>query len=86
MGLVGPAEDPVDFTPAGEDEEFIYSPTDRPGEPVTAGAPVGPGAFATPHAVQTTEDIAVQVARRAAADPRAPRSMKRWAQRALEGF
>ena len=85
MGLVGPAEDPVDFTPAGEDEEFIYSPTDRPGEPVTAGAPVGPGPLATPHALESDADIARRVAERIASDPSAPKSLKAFARRTLEG-
>lgn len=35
--------DVPDFQPSGEEEEFLYGPTDRPGEPVTAGAPFGPG-------------------------------------------
>ena len=84
MGLVGPAEDPVDFTPAGEDEEFIYSPTDRPAEPVTAGAPVGPGPDFTKHTVETEAEFRTRVAGTLAQAPtREARALAERLQRGL---
>lgn len=37
------AGDEEDWTPSTPEEVFLFSPTDRPNEPVTAGAPFGPG-------------------------------------------
>lgn len=85
-GIVGPVREPDPYVPSGDEEEFLFAQTDRPEEPVTAGAPVGPGAPTTRHSFVTDDDIAVQVARRAVADPNAPKSIRKWATRALEGF
>lgn len=85
MGLVATGPGPDEFVPSGEEEEFVYSQTDRPEEPVTAGVPFGPGAVGTPHAVQSDAELAQQVARRIAADPGAPKSLKAFARRAIEG-
>ena len=42
-----PPHDPnEDFQPSTPDEQFLYGPTDRPAEPLTAGSPFGPGADA----------------------------------------
>lgn len=35
------------FAPAGPEEQFLYSQTDKPDEPLTAGAPFGPGPSST---------------------------------------
>ena len=85
MGLVGPAEDPVDFTPAGEDEQFIYSPTDRPGEPVTAGAPIGPGADISTHTVESDAQFKQRVAERMAATSASP-EVRRFVERVQRGL
>jgi len=87
MGLVGPAEDPVDFTPAGEDEQFLYSPTDRPGEPVTAGAPFGPGPDATKHAMPlTTGGLVEQTIAGLQRIPNPPREVRAFIERASRGL
>ena len=85
-GLVGPVEQPEPYAPSGDEEEFLYAQTDRPEEPLTQGVPVGPGAPTTRHAYVSDEDLAVRVARQASADPAAPKSIRKWAARALEGF
>lgn len=86
VGLVGPVREPEPYVPKGAEEEFLFSPTDRPEEPLTTGVPVGPGAPTTRHAYLDDAGLAVQVARRAAADPAAPKAIRKWATRALEGF
>lgn len=52
VGLVPPQEE-QGFTPQGDQEQFIYGPSDRPQEPGSAGLPFGPGA----DIVQPTTDF-----------------------------
>jgi hypothetical protein len=44
------------YEPSGEEDGFIYGRTDRPSEPVTQGAPVGPGANVTRNTMGETDD------------------------------
>lgn len=84
VGLIPPDNPP--YQPAGESDQFLFSPTDRPAEPFTQGLPFGPGANATRESYQSDEDLVRQVAGQAAKDPAAPKSMKAFAARALEGM
>ena len=86
VGLAPTVREPEPYNPSGDEEEFLYAQTDRPEEPLTQGVPVGPGAPTTRHAYVSDEDLAVRVARQASADPAAPKSIRKWAARALEGF
>lgn len=62
MGLVGPATPPEPHQPQGPEEQFLFSPTDRPGEPITHGAPFGPGAPNVRGAFSSDADVVSQVA------------------------
>ena len=53
MGLVAEGPEPDPYAPSGDEEEFLFSQTDRPDEPITAGAPVGPGPDLSRHAIET---------------------------------
>jgi hypothetical protein len=55
-----PPEEP--FKPANPQEAFLFSPTDRPGEPATHGAPIGPGADYTPHTYESDQEFLARVA------------------------
>jgi hypothetical protein len=84
VGLIPPEEDP--YQPQGDAENFLYSPTDRPQEPATAGLPYGPGANGIPQMPESDGDLVHRVAAVAVNDPAAPSEMKAFAQRALKGM
>ena len=46
-----------EWKPATPTEAFLFSPTDRPDEPATHGAPFGPGAAMTQYAYETTNEF-----------------------------
>jgi hypothetical protein len=46
--LIDEDGDDDEFQPADDGEAFLFSPTDRPGEPITAGMPMGEGPNMTP--------------------------------------
>lgn len=83
IGLVPP--DNPGYQPTGEEDQFLFSPTDRPNEPFSAGLPFGPGKNATAASYQTDDDLVKQIAAQAAKDPAAPKSLKAFAARALQG-
>lgn len=57
-----PPYDPAqEFQPADNTEAFLYGPTDRPSEPVTAGAPFGPGPDAPLTAAPTPQQFVQNV-------------------------
>lgn len=85
VGLVPPPDEPQ-YAPSGDAEQFLFSPTDRPGEPVTAGQPYGPGALVVPGARETDDQIVQRVAAQALKDPSAPKQLKDFANRALNGM
>jgi hypothetical protein len=62
MGLVAETPDPDPYAPSGDEEEFLYSQTDRPGEPLTAGAPVGAGSDFSRHALEDDDSFRERVA------------------------
>jgi hypothetical protein len=84
-GLIGPVEEEDEFLPAGDEESFLFSPSDRVAEPITAGMPFGDGPDVSRHAFQTDEELVTQVAARIATDKRAPKTLKDFSRRALEG-
>lgn len=85
VGLIPPPDQP-DYTPATPEEQFLYSPTDRPKEPFSHGLPFGDGANYTPQAQENDDQFVKRIASQAAADPAAPRQMKQFAERALNGM
>jgi len=78
-------DDDLLFQPEGEEEEFLFGPSDRPAEPITTGAPFGPGADVVRRSFQSDDQLVAQVAERIAADPRAPKVLRAFSRRALEG-
>ena len=84
-GLVDESR-PVEFQPKTPQEQFLFSPTDRPDEPVTAGAPIGGGRNVTRHVVDTPQDFQARVVQEIQADPNPPREVKALLQRMAEGM
>ena len=84
MGLIGTGQGPEPHQPANPEEQFLFSQTDRPDEPITHGAPFGPGAGALPG--PTDDQLADQVVQQAANDPNAPPQMRAFAQRQAAGM
>lgn len=62
VGLAAPVREPEPYAPAGDEEEFLYSQTERPAEPMTTGVPVGPGADFTRHAIEDEDTFRQRVA------------------------
>ncbi len=85
MGLVPPPED-QQYQPQGEQDQFIYGPSDRPQEPFSHGLPFGPGANFTADAGESDDAFVKRIAAQAQNDPNAPKQMKQFAQRALNGM
>lgn len=79
-------DDEEDYTPAGPEEEFLYGPTDRPDEPVTAGVGFGPGADGTRHSFESGATVLDKLAERIAADPTADTQAKAWANKRKQGL
>ena len=87
MGLVGAQPEPEPYVPKGEEEQFLYAPTDRPAEPVTAGAPFGPGPDATKHAMPlTTGGLVEQTIAGLQRIPNPPREVRAFIERASRGL
>jgi hypothetical protein len=84
MELFGePDEEPDE---GGPDEEFLFGGTDRPMEPLTAGAPFGPGMDATRFAFESDQDILDGLAARVSANPQADSQAKAWAATRAKGL
>lgn len=82
----GPPLDPgADFTPSNPSEQFLYGPTNRPNEPVTAGAPVGPGTNFIRGSLETPQQTVQRVATQIAGGPDATPIVKQFAARILAG-
>ena len=62
MGLIGTGQGPEPHQPANPEEQFLFSQTDRPNEPITHGAPFGPGANTVRGAFSSDADVVQQVA------------------------
>jgi hypothetical protein len=59
----------ADFQPADDDEAFLFSATDRPDEPVTAGMSFGAGPDFAKLAVETETQFRQRLASTLQADP-----------------
>lgn len=81
----GVVEDDIAYEPTGDAEDFIYGGSDRPMEPITAGAPFGSGPSAPLGAFQTDSDVVRSVASRIETSPTASAETKAWAARAKAG-
>jgi hypothetical protein len=78
-------EDEAVYQPAGDEDEFLYGPTLRPGEPITNGAPFGPGTSAPIGQFRTDADVVKSVAEQIGSSPTASAETKAWAARARAG-
>lgn len=88
LGQLAPTpgiQDAATYQPQGNTEGYIYGPTDRPTEPITAGAPFGPGPAAPIGSFQTDSDVVANVAAQIAASPAAGKDAKAWANRVKAG-
>ena len=79
-----PAPQQQDFAPTGQDQSYLFGPTDRPGEPITTGAPFGPGADVSRHAFETDSQMADRVAEALVAKGGSPQALA-WAKRRQRG-
>jgi hypothetical protein len=59
----------ADFVPQGVEEEFLFSGTDRPDEPVTTGMSFGAGADFSKFSVETETQFRSRVASNLRANP-----------------
>src|SRR3954468_15903425 len=85
VGLV-PPPDEQSYQPQTEQDQFIYGPSDRPQEPFSHGLPFGPGANFVPDQGEGDDAFVKRIASQALNDPAAPKQMKQFAQRALNGM
>lgn len=79
-------EDEDDFQPADEDEEFLFGPTDRPDEPLTAGVGFGPGIDATRHAFASDSDMLDRLAEKISANAATDPAARAWAAQRAKGL
>jgi hypothetical protein len=85
VGLAPPPDEPG-YQPQGDQDQFLYGPSDRPQEPFSHGLPYGPGAAFTPDQGEGDDQFVKRIASQALNDPAAPKQMKQFAQRALNGM
>jgi hypothetical protein len=76
----------ADFNPQSTSEQFLFSGTDRPDEPLTAGMTFGDGPDFTRFAHESNADLLNRVADRLGADPTAPKEVRAFAERVKRGF
>lgn len=72
-----------EYTPSSPEEEFLLSASDRPAEPLTAGAPFGPGADASRYGIASGPAILRSIAERAINDPSLDRDARAFFSRVL---
>ena len=84
LGLVPPVQDGSnDFQPKGPSDQFLVAQTNRPGEPVTAGAPMGAGPNIVSGNYATDDQVVQQTAASLAAAP-VSADTKAWLDRAQQ--
>jgi hypothetical protein len=76
---------PEDFSPSGEDN-FLFAPTDRPEEPVSAGAPFGAGPDFTKYAYESDEQFLQRSLGTLASQPGAFPEVKQLAAKNAKGL
>jgi len=74
------------FEPRDDEDVFAFSPTDRPDEPLTQGAPFGPGASFTPYAFESQQGMLQRIADQMASQPNAPDEVRAFANRLRRGL
>jgi hypothetical protein len=72
--------------PADDQTAFLFSQTDRPDEPLTAGMPFGEGPNVSKFHPEREAAFIRRIARDVAASPAADKAVRAWAQRAERGF
>ncbi len=75
-----------EFQPADEDEAFLFSPTDRPDEPVTSGMSFGAGSDFSRFAHESNADMLNRVADSITTDPAASKEVRAFAARVKRGY
>ena len=77
-----------DFQPVDDDEAFLFSPTDRPDEPITAGLPFGDGPNMPISAIrgETKQDFALRVANELTALGGSVKGVQQFADRIAKGL
>lgn len=83
--ISGAVEDDVAFEPSGEEESYIFGPSDRPNEPITAGAPFGPGGNVSRAAISLDADAVRRVADQITANRTSSPEARRFAERVRAG-
>lgn len=73
-----------DFKPSGEEEEFLFGPTDRPTEPLSAGAPFGAGPDVPGLGPEAPEQFLGRVAESLGANPEASPEVRKFVARVAE--
>jgi hypothetical protein len=80
----------VEFKPATPEDEFLFADaTDRPAEPITQGAPFGPGVNATRFAQESPDEFlgrVVQQMTTTTGTPEVQKFARRIAERAARGL
>lgn len=84
LGITAPIDE-QQFNPQTPQEKFIFDATHRPGEPLTSGAPFGPGANSVPVPFQSDTQMLQSVVMQMASDPAAPSELKAFAERVARG-
>lgn len=85
MGLMPPPEEDDAYQPQGDEESFLFGPTDRPDEPITAGLPFGEGPDVSREDARSDADLLTQVSRLLSERPDAPKEVKAFARRVARG-
>lgn len=84
--MAPPMEDGSElYQPSGPEEEFLFGPTDRPNEPITAGAPFGPGPLAPKGSFRTERAQVATVAELVRTNPQVSAEARAWAARVQAG-
>ncbi len=87
IAQMGPQPDPTDQTyqPSGPAEQFLFGQTDRPTEPITAGAPFGAGPSVSGASFPSETQMVATVAAQVAASPNVSKETRAWAARVQAG-
>lgn len=73
------------YQPQTPEEQFLFSPSDRPDEPATHGAPFGPGANFTRFSYESDNQFLARVATDLQTDPNATQEVRNFVARITRG-